>query len=441
LLLWFGSAPGLFLPFVFEQAEHREKVGQSFERHHHQDEDESRACNREIERPEVVPEISHSKLCLVPTLTVSHFEDVFGRNDRGEDIRVAEAPGRVNLIGEHTDYNGLPVFPMALQRRFRMLFRPRADETLRLATMDGYPGRSFEIAGEIEPYEQGDWGNYVKASARILARRYGRLRGMDILMHSDIPIAAGLSSSSALVVGSGIALLAANGIAARFEELVELFPEGERYVGTRGGAMDHTVCLAGQPGHALKIDFSPFAVHPTPVPADWRFLIGHSLVRAEKSREVKEQYNERRESCRKAFQQPQPALSPIEMRRYRHVIGEAERVERARDAMCAGDLVTFGQLMNQSHVSLRDDFEVSHPEVDALVDAFLAAGALGARVTGAGFGGCVVALCPRENTPRVLRAVEAGFYASRPGRTNFPEYLLEAEPSAGANIQNLAKSY
>ena len=362
-------------------------------------------------------------------LTLPHFESLFGS---GGDIRQAEAPGRVNLIGDHTDYNGLPVFPMAVQRRFRILFRPRTDSLVRAATVDGFSERSVTVADEIEPYEQGDWGNYLKASARILARRYGALHGMDMLLHSDIPVAAGLSSSSALVVGSGLVLLAANGIEAPFEELVELFPEGERYVGTRGGAMDHTVCLAGQAGHALKIDFSPFAIHPTPVPPGWRFLIGHSLVRAEKSREVKEQYNERRESCRRAFEQPQPPLSEMERRRYRHVMSEAERVERARHAMCSGDIELFGQLMNASHESLRDDFEVSHPEVDRLVEAFLAAGALGARVTGAGFGGCVVALCRREEAWRVLDGVEVGFYASRPARMSFAEYLLEAEPSGGA---------
>jgi galactokinase len=321
---------------------------------------------------------------------------------------------------------------MAVQRRFRILFRPRVDETLRAATIDGFGERSFTIAHEIEPYEQGDWGNYVKASARILARHYGNLRGVDMLLHSDIPVAAGLSSSSALVVGSGLALLAANGIKAPFEELIELFPEGERYVGTRGGAMDHAVCLAGQAGHALKIDFAPFAIHPTPVPEGWRFVIGHSLVRAEKSGEVKEAYNERRESCRRAFQVPQPELSALEARRYRHVMSEAARVESAREAMVHGDIEGFGRLMNLSHASLRDDFEVSHPQVDALVSAFLEAGALGARVTGAGFGGCVVALCAADRVEGVMDSVESSFYGVRPARADFGEHLLVAEASSGA---------
>ncbi len=149
---------------------------------------------------------------------------------------------------------------------------------------------------------------------------------------------------------------------------------------------------------------------------------------------MKEQYNERRESCRKAFQRPQPLLTPVEQRRYRHVISEAERVERAREAMVGGDIEGFGKLMNASHASLRDDFEVSHPEVDALVEAFLAAGAVGARVTGAGFGGCVVALCRREEKDGLCEAVESAFYAGRPARREFPEYLLEAEPSAGARV-------
>jgi galactokinase len=345
---------------------------------------------------------------------------------------MAEAPGRVNLIGDHTDYNGLPVFPMAVQRRFRILFRARRDAMLHAATIDGYGERSFTVANEIEPFEQGDWGNYVKASARILARHYGSLRGVDMLLHSDIPVAAGLSSSSALVVGSGLALLAANGIKAPFEELIELFPEGERYVGTRGGAMDHAVCLAGQAGHALKIDFAPFAIHPTPVPEGWRFVIGHSLVRAEKSGEVKEAYNERRESCRRAFQQPRPELSELEQRRYRHVMSEAERVERARVAMCNGEIELFGRLMNESHASLRDDFEVSHRQVDALVSAFLEAGAFGARVTGAGFGGCVVALCAAEAVRSVMDSVERSFYSARSARAGFGEYLLVASASGGA---------
>jgi galactokinase len=339
-------------------------------------------------------------------------------------VLLAEAPGRVNLIGDHTDYNGLPVFPMAIQRRFRILFRRREDRTIRARTIDeAYSERVFEVSGEIAPYEQGDWGNYIKASAQILAQTYPNLHGADMLFHSDIPVAAGLSSSSALVVGSGIALLAANKIDAPFEQLVELFPEGERYVGTKGGAMDHTVCLAGREGYALKIDFAPFAVHPTRVPAEWRFLIGHSLVRAEKSKGVMEQYNERRESCRVPGS-----------RRHRHVVTEADRVEQARIAMCDDDPGTFGRLMNESHDSLRDDFETSHAEVDALQEAFLDAGAAGARVTGAGFGGCVVALVHRDDAQRVLDGVEQSFYSSRPHRGNFPEYLLEAEPSAGARI-------
>jgi galactokinase len=421
------------MAFFVEQPKHGAQIRESLDRDNQQNKTESRARHREIEDPEVVPVIGHSKLCLLPKFTLSHFEDLFGK---GAPVRLAEAPGRVNLIGDHTDYNGLPVFPMALQRRFRILFRRRPDAVIHAATVDGFAERTFSAAPEIEPYEQGDWGNYIKASVRILAQRYGALHGMDMLLHSDIPVAAGLSSSSALVVGSGIALLAANDIEAPFAELVELFPEGERYVGTRGGAMDHTVCLAGQPGHALKIDFAPFAVHPVPVPSDWCFVVGHSLIRAEKSREVKEHYNERRESCRKAFQQPQPPLSETEARRYRHVITEAARVDQAQAAMCAGDIETFGRLMNDSHASLRDDFEVSHRQVDALAEAFRAAGALGARVTGAGFGGCVVALCRRHDVDRLLRDVEASFYHPRPETKNFPEHLLEAEPSAGARVTN-----
>ena len=166
--------------------------------------------------------------------------------ERAATVRMAEAPGRVNLIGDHTDYNGLPVFPMALQRRFRMIFRPRPTRRSGLLRVDGYENGSFEIASEIEPYEQGDWGNYVKASARILAQRFGPLRGMDMLLHSDIPVAAGLE----FLVGAGggqrdRAAGRQRDRSAGSKNWWNCFPEGERSVGTRGGAMDHTVCLAG----------------------------------------------------------------------------------------------------------------------------------------------------------------------------------------------------
>ncbi len=383
------------------------------------------------------------------------FEKRFGHAGQ---LRVARAPGRVNLIGDHTDYNDLPVFPMAIERSIRVAFRPRTDPRVRLAGAAGYADREFTIANEIESYAPGDWGNYVKASARILARRFGDLRGMDAMVAGDIPPAAGLSSSSALVVASALSLLAANGIDAGFAELMDLLPEGERYVGTRGGAMDHAVCLAGEPGKALKIDFAPLAVHPTPVPPDWRFLVAHSLVRAEKSGGAREAYNARREACRRALARfgarasypgllrehsiaellaRSESMPDEERRRFRHVVTEAQRVEDARVAMCAGDLDQFGKLMIASHASLRDDFEVSHPQVDRLVQAFLAAGAAGARVTGAGFGGCVVALSRSIDAERILHGVEQGFYAACPQLADFPEHIMIAEPSAGAGVSEI----
>jgi galactokinase len=368
-------------------------------------------------------------------------------------LRVAVAPGRVNLIGDHTDYNGLPVFPMAIARRVEILFRPRSDAWMRLASANGFENRDFETGAEIKPYAAGDWGNYVKAAAQALTQRYGALRGLEGVVDGDIPPAAGLSSSSALLVAAALALLDANGIPARFAELMEVLPEGEHYVGTRGGGMDHAACLGGEAGKALKIDFTPFRVHPTPVPAGWSFLVGHSLVRAEKSREVKAQYNARRKASQAALKRFGAAATyPGLLRRYtaaelvrqekspefRHVMTEAARVEEALKAMCAADLERFGRLMQESHASLRDDFEVSHTEVDALVETFLAAGAAGARVTGAGFGGCVVALCRSAEKEAVLERVEREFYAIRPQKAGFGEYLMEAAPSAGARVEAAA---
>ena len=203
------------------------------------------------------------------------------------------APGRVNLIGEHIDYHNLRVLPMALERRVRLAFRPRPDRVIRAASA-GYGTREFAWLPELTPAAAGDWVNYVKAAAQAVAGKWGAGRGIDAAVVSDLPPAAGLSSSSALLVAFTLALLRANGYSPSFEELMEVLPEGEYFVGTRGGGMDHAASLASRRGSASLIGFAPVTVRTVPVPPGWGFLVAHSLTTAEKSGAVRKEYNARR---------------------------------------------------------------------------------------------------------------------------------------------------
>jgi galactokinase len=214
----------------------------------------------------------------------------------GAEATLVSAPGRVNLIGEHIDYHGLPVLPIAIRRSVRVAFRARTDSRIRAVSAGGYGIRDFEWTAELAPTAAGDWENYLRAAACAVGRKWGTGRGVDAAIVSDLPPAAGLSSSSALIVAFTLCLLHANGYAPTFEELMEVLPEGEHFVGTRGGGMDHAASLASQAGCASLIEFDPLAVRPVPVPRGWAFLVAHSLTVAEKSGAAREQYN----ACRAA---------------------------------------------------------------------------------------------------------------------------------------------
>ena len=375
---------------------------------------------------------------------------------------LARAPGRVNLIGEHVDYCGLPVFPMAIQRGITVAARPRGDGAVRIANLDPqFPPRDFTLSGDIPPCAAGDWGNYLQAAAQAVVRRYGTLRGVDATVGSDLPIAAGLSSSAALVVAVAVTLLAANDVSSDLHELMELLAAGERYVGTAGGGMDQAISLGARAGHAARIDFNPVRLTQVRVPDGWRFIVAWSLVQAEKSGPAQRAYNERTHQTAEARRlvadrlglgdiasyAPLLAARPIEdlldagaklepllRRRYRHVVSEGGRVSAAIAAMERGDLAGFGTLMDASHTSLRDDYDVSARELDRLVEVAREGGAAGARLTGAGFGGCIVALAPAGAADAVLADLRERFYGPR-GVRDPGESLFVAEPSAGANVE------
>ncbi len=370
------------------------------------------------------------------------------------DMRVVEVPGRVNLIGEHVDYHGLPVLPMALHRSIRLAFRTRSDSRIRAVSAGGYGCREFEWTRNVEPVTAGDWENYIRAAAKTVAQAFlpdAPLIGIDAAVVSDLPPAAGLSSSTALLVAFTLALLRANHRAPSFQELMDVLPNGEQFVGTRGGGMDHAAVLGSRAGTASLIHFNPVALRSIPIPAGWAFLVAHSLVTAEKSGSARERYNARRAAGTVAKEKLgfdsyttaangrtfeeltalSDRLDTVEERdSFLHVTGEALRVRSAVCAMERADAETFGGLLLESHASLRDRLHVSCAALDRLVEAAVASGALGARLTGAGFGGCAVVFCRKPDIARVRAGLLGSFYAGRP---EFDEerHLMEVEPASG----------
>ena len=373
-------------------------------------------------------------------------------------MRVARAPGRVNLIGEHTDYNGLPVLPMALDREILLQFTPRADRRVVLLNTDPrFPPVDFELGDAIPPEAGGAWGNYVRAAGQALWHEVGALRGIEGQVSSTLPVASGLSSSSAMVVATAIALLDANSRSVPRERLMDLLAKGERYVGLKSGGMDQAISLGGVAGSALRIDFRPaLRLTPVHIPETWRVIVAPSLVEARKSAGAKEAYNARVRETRSALEESRvasresrdyfdllsnvppdealvrarPHLDDLLFRRFRHVVTEGARVDAAVEALRSADLPAFGALLRGSHASLRDDYEVSSKELDELVRISEGAGAAGARLTGAGFGGSIVAVATADSAEAVLGALDREYYTPR-GVANS---AFLGVPSAGASV-------
>ena len=399
-------------------------------------------------------------------LTGDSLGQLFAERFGAPPTHLARAPGRVNLIGEHVDYCDLPVLPMALQREVRIALRPRADSRMVLhnASADFEPVE-LEIEPVIPPAPPGHWSNYVRAPTNELARRFAIWRGFDGVVRSTIPVAAGLSSSSALVNAVGLALAHINEVPTEPRAFAEVMADAERYVGTRGGGMDQAVSLGARARYATNISFSPLRLRHVGVPDEWCFIVADTGVRAEKSGSVQTAYNLRRKECEEALRIVTGHVAQTGMteklttsypelvaaldvdtlvavaddvlqgnlrRRFRHVVTEAHRVERALDCMRAADVGGFGALMDASHGSLRTDFSVSSSELDELVAIAREGGARGARLTGAGFGGCVVALADRWTVGSTLETLVAEYYEPNDMTERIDDRLFIAVPSAGA---------
>jgi galactokinase len=367
------------------------------------------------------------------------------RERYGAEPRLFRAPGRVNLIGEHTDYNDGFVLPMAIDRETVVAAAPRADRRVRLFSLNAEESFEFDL-DRPGAKQRGLWLDYVEGVAQALEARGVTLRGADLGVASDVPVGAGLSSSAALEVSAGLALAS---VSEREVDRVRLALAGQaaehEYVGIKCGIMDQFIAALGRAGHALLIDCRSLEAKLIPFEtADVAVVICDTRVKHELS---SSEYNTRRAECERGVEILRESLPGVRAlrdvsvsdlerygerlpevigRRCRHVVTENERTLAAAEALRAGNLDEMGRLMDRSHRSLRDDFEVSCSELDILVDiAGNIGGCVGARMTGGGFGGCTVNLVRRaalaefqaviRDEYRRATNIEPGIYVSEAG--------------------------
>jgi len=347
---------------------------------------------------------------------------------------IVRSPGRVNLIGEHTDYNDGFVLPMAIDRAVWLALRGRDDANVLVESLEEPEPADFSLRS-LE-YSDDGWAEYAKGMTKMLQGAGHDLSGWEGVLTSDLPIGSGLSSSAALEMAVGFAFAAVSGFPFDGVEMARLGQRAENeWLGAKTGIMDQMISANGKAGFALLIDCRDLSMQPVPLPDETAVLIMDTMTRHS---HTSSGYNDRRESCERVasffgvshlrdvsmdeFEARASALDDVSMRRARHVLGENDRVLASVEAMRAGDAETFGRLMNASHSSLREDFEVTNEELDVMAEiARVQGGCFGARMTGGGFGGCVVALVEREKMAKVEAAVVRE-YESETGRT--PEVFV-----------------
>jgi galactokinase len=362
---------------------------------------------------------------------------------------VSRAPGRVNLIGEHTDYNDGFVMPAALEFVTLTAASRRPDRRLRVYSMIMDETREFDLDSAPDG-PTGDWSDYVVGVALMLERSGFSLLGADLVVWSDVPIGAGLSSSAALEVSVAHALLTQNDAPFDPVTIAQICQRAENdFVGMRCGVMDQYIACCGVAGHALLIDCRSLASRHVAIAPNLRLLIANSGVRHQ---HAGGEYNLRREACEEGVRLLSRYLGPIKAlrdvtpqqlearrrklpeliyRRCRHIVTENARVLEAERALEAGDFAACGRAMNASHVSMQKDFEITCPEVDMLVGlAQTVEGVYGSRMTGGGFGGCTVSLVEASAVDKASQILTDGY---RIGIGRDVE-LFVCAPSDGAGL-------
>ncbi|HGY1227400.1 TPA: galactokinase [Citrobacter farmeri] len=373
--------------------------------------------------------------------TQSLFAEIFGY----PATHTIQAPGRVNLIGEHTDYNDGFVLPCAIDYQTVISCAARNDRLIRVIAAD-YDNQTdeFSLDAPIVTHDSQQWANYVRGVVKHLLKRDSSFGGADLVISGNVPQGAGLSSSASLEVAVGTV----------FQQLYHLPLDGaqialngqeaeNQFVGCNCGIMDQLISALGKKDHALLIDCRTLGTKAVSMPEGVAIVIINSNF---KRTLVGSEYNTRRQQCEtgaRFFQQPAlrdvsleafnavaNELDPLVAKRVRHVLTENARTVEAASTLEKGDLVRMGQLMAESHASMRDDFEITVPQIDTLVDIVKAAIGEkgGVRMTGGGFGGCVVTLIPETLVPAVQQAVAEQYEA----KTGIKETFYVCKPSQGA---------
>lgn len=361
------------------------------------------------------------------------FEERYGA---GEKPRVFRAPGRVNLIGEHTDYNDGFVLPIAIDREVMVAASACSSHLASIGSIDYDQSATFRITG-LKPGSDGGWltppapgwAAYPAGVAWSLCDAGFEPSGIDAVFTSNVPIGSGLSSSAAVEVAFAIAWEHLSGFVLRRPDMARVCQRAENeYVGVKCGIMDQMISAMGKAGHALLIDCRDLSSQHVPLPDNCSVIVGDTKVERSLASSA---YNERRAQCEEAvriFQkhdgairalrdvtpefisQHEDELPDVVRKRARHVVSENARTLLSVEALKRGDLATFGRAMIASHASLRDDYEVSCRELDAMVEAALRVeGVIGARMTGGGFGGCAVSLVRNDAVERYLNEVPAAY--------------------------------
>lgn len=380
--------------------------------------------------------------------------EAFQSRFQDKPVALAVGPGRVNLIGEHTDYNDGFVLPVALKRDVRIVFRPRTDRHVRLYSVE-YDGW-FEFNLEHMAYNDNIlWSNYVQGIAWSLQEAGLQLTGMDAVISGNVPKGSGLSSSAALEVATAHAFIHAAGQQGKLTgpQVAKAAQRAENaFVGVNCGIMDQFISMLGEENNALLIDCRSLEYQLVPFPEEAALVIGNTKASRSLASSA---YNQRRKECEDGvarLQQVLPEiqalrdvsssqlamhkelLSPVVYRRCHHVVSENERVMQTVAALQRRDLAEVGRLMNASHESLRVDYEVSSDVLNVMVEAMRSApGCYGARLTGAGFGGCAVALVE----PGAEQGVADLIYEKYPKMTNIWPEVYTTRASSGAYVQVL----
>ncbi len=376
----------------------------------------------------------------------ARFAEVFGAEPAP---KVAVAPGRVNLIGEHTDYNDGFVLPMAIGRVIVVVFRPRADRKLRGRSVAFDETKELDLDSLAAPGGS-DWFSYVAGVAWAFGGEGLTVPGLDVVVDGDVPLGAGLSSSAALEMATARALVDAGALEWDPVRMAKLGQTAEnQYVGMNCGIMDQFASAVSRAGHALLLDCRSLETRPVPLPEEAAVVVMDTGARRSLAGSA---YNDRRAACERVvahlqgldpgvralrdatldlLERAEGDLDPTDLKRARHVVPENTRPVDMADALQSGDLARAGQLMNDSHASLRDFYEVSCEELDLITEiAREQASCFGARMTGAGFGGCAVALVAARATGPFCETVLSAYKKS----IDLPAALYPCRPMAGARL-------